>query len=142
MRTETVGYGLPRLIYDSKKEGMTMDNKTREYVASQAEALLKTHACKEAKQACESWLKKQGSQDEKEASIGLLKELKEDIVPIDGLLEFAHSDRAEAIFGHDGHTKFIAHCEDLKKSGALYCDCLACKAALNIVSKEKDILSD
>jgi hypothetical protein len=103
-----------------------MIEKTNELIAAPS-------VCPEAKAAGESWLKEVGGDNEKEATQAYLAELKEDITPIDGLLAFAKSDYAKEEFGEEGAKKFLAHAEDLKAKGALYCDCPACKAALAIV---------
>lgn len=119
-----------------------MDKETRAYVEKEARALLKVpFACSGAKLACRSWLEVEGSKKEKEALVALIKELKEDIVPIDGLLAFANSSTARKEFGEEGSRKFLAHAEKLKAEGATHCDCQACEAAASIVAKEKEILA-
>ena len=89
--------------------------------------------CAEAKKAAQNWIKEIGGDNEKEATKAYLAELKEDITPIGGLVSFAESDYAKKEFGEEGAKAFLAHVKALKASGAFYCDCPACKAALAIV---------
>jgi hypothetical protein len=103
-----------------------MIEKTNELIAAPS-------VCPEAKAAAETWLKEVGEDNEKEATQAYLTELKEDITPIGELVAFAKSDCAKEEFGEEGAKNFLAHAEELKASGALYCDCPACKAALAIV---------
>lgn len=118
-----------------------MAKHTRDYVEKEAKTLLNvSYACPEAKEICRKWLKEEGGKNEKEASIALIKELKEDIEPIDDLLAFAHSDNCVKSLGEKEAKEILAHTEELKAKGANYCDCPACTAAKNIIEKEKDIL--
>ena len=84
-------------------------------------------ACAEVKAAAESWLAAIGTDAEAEETAKFIAELKEDIVPIDGLVAFAESEAAAKIFG-DKAAGFAAHARELKASGAEFCDCAACAA--------------
>ena len=61
-------------------------------------------------------------------------------MPIDGLVAFAHSERAVEIFGAEGAKNFAAHADTLKASGAKYCDCPACSPAAEVLDNKKFIL--
>ncbi len=118
-----------------------MDKETREFVEMKTKELINNPiTCKEAKDMAEYWLKKENTKDEKKASKAYLKELEEDILPIEGLVDFSNSDYCLKAFGEKKAEEFKAHAKSLKESGAKYCDCPACKAALAIVNKKEDIL--
>ena len=107
-----------------------METEILERLTSGAEELLAApSACPEAKKAAETFLQSAKTEADCDA---LIAEVKADIMPIDGLLAFAKSDAAKDIFG-DGAAKFLAHAEELKGSGALYCDCPACRACAKIL---------
>lgn len=85
-------------------------------------------ACKEVKEAAQNYLDAAGT--EKEA----------DIMPIDGLISFAGSDMGAQVFGADDAKKILAHAEEIKASGAKYCDCPACAACEALLNKKAEIL--
>lgn len=118
-----------------------MNNEVLEYVKKQTNDLIAApSACKEVKEAAEKWLNAIGAENERAETLSYIKELEEDIEPIDGLLEFASSPVAEKVFGKEGAVKFLEHAKELKASGAKYCDCPACKACENILSKKEELL--
>lgn len=92
------------------------------------------------KAAGQSWLDALGTDAEKVAAQKLIDELEEDITDIDHLVAFAHSEHAAQIFGADGAKKFAAHADELKASGAKFCDCGACKPGLEILKNKALIL--
>ncbi len=97
--------------------------------------------CAELKQAVQAYLDALGTVEEKSAANNLLAEIEEDITPIDGLVEFAHSQHAVEIFGADGAKKFAAHADELKASGAKYCDCGACAPGVEILQNKNILLN-
>lgn len=97
--------------------------------------------CAELKQAVQAYLDALGTADEKSAANNLLAEIEEDITPIDSLVEFAHSQHAVEIFGADGAKKFAAHADELKASGAKYCDCGACAPGVEILQNKNILLN-
>jgi predicted peroxiredoxin len=117
-----------------------MTKETRSYIEKECKELLKIdYACEEAKEVATKWLKVMGTPKEDEVAHELIKELKEDVESIEDLNHFAESKKCEEVFGLEQANKFRKHAHDLKKSGAKYCDCEACSAALNIINKEKDL---
>lgn len=113
-----------------------MDKNTLDYVIEQTHALIAAPTCcKEAREAAEKWLKAVGTPDEKAETERFVKELKEDIEGIDDLLKFTSSPLAVQIFGEEKAKGLLYHAEELKKSGAKYCDCPACTACANILDK-------
>ena len=78
---------------------------------------------------------------EQQATLRYLAQIEEDIMPVDGLIEFAESDRCAKIFG-DKQDEEIAHAYSLKSQGAKYCDCPACTAALTILERKNEIIKN
>ena len=97
--------------------------------------------CAELKTKVAAYVDALGTADEKLAAQNLIAEIKEDITPIDGLVAFAHSEMAAQIFGAEGAKKFAAHADELKASGAKYCDCGACAPALEILNNKEILLA-
>lgn len=95
--------------------------------------------CAELKQATQAYFDAIGTADEKIAAQNLIAEIEADITTVDNLVPFAHSELAVQIFGVDGQKKFAAHADELKASGAKYCDCGACAPAVEILAS-KDVL--
>ena len=75
-----------------------------------------------------------------DAATAYVKELEADIMPIDGLISFAGSDLGAQVFGADDAKKILAHAEEIKASGAKYCDCPACAACEALLNKKAEIL--
>ena len=116
----------PTLNY---KEVIEMKKEVLDYVINETNALINAGStCKEAKEAAEKWLKAVGTPDEAAETERYIKELEEDIEGIDDLVAFASSPLAVQIFGEEKAKAFLAHAEELKASGAKYCDCPACTA--------------
>ena len=116
-----------------------MDKQTlNEKIKQMAEAY---SCCPELKAAVQAYFDALGTPDEKSAAQNLLAELEEDITPIDNLVTFAHSQHAVDIFGVEAQKKFAAHADELKTSGAKYCDCPACTRALEILENKAVLLA-
>jgi hypothetical protein len=110
----------------------TLIEKLKTMAASQS-------CCAELKAAVQTYLDALGTADEKVAAQNLIAEIEEDITTVDDLVPFAHSETAVQIFGAEGAKKFAAHADELKASGAKYCDCGACAPAVEILAN-KDVL--
>ena len=95
--------------------------------------------CPELVAATQNYLSAVGTAKEKSAAQKLIAEIEADITPIDKLVAFAHSERAKEIFG-EGQKNFAAHADELKASGAKYCDCGACAPALEILNNKEILL--
>ena len=109
------------------------------YVIEKVKELIAAPSCcAEAKAAAQPWLDALGTEHEAEESAKLIKELEEDIEPIDALVSFAESDVAEKVFG-DGVAAFRTHAKELKESGAKYCDCPACAACAAILEHKAEL---
>ena len=91
--------------------------------------------CQELKDCAKTWIDSIGTDKEQSAAKEFVESLEENIRPIDSLVEFAHSDIAKQIFG-EGYEGFVKHSDELKKSGAKYCDCQACTISQELLSKK------
>lgn len=96
--------------------------------------------CAGLKQEVQNYLAAVGTADEKSAAQSLIAEIEQDITTVDNLVIFAHSDHAKEIFGAEGQKKFAAHADELKASGAKYCDCGACAPAVEILANKEILL--
>ena len=92
------------------------------------------------KEAAQNYLDAAGTEKEADAATAYVKELEADIMPIDGLISFAGSDMGAQVFGADDAKKILAHAEEIKASGAKYCDCPACAACEALLNKKAEIL--
>lgn len=88
--------------------------------------------CADLKEAGQAWLDAVGTDKEAAATRNLLAEIEEDITPIDGLIAFASSETGIQVFGEQRAADMLAHAKEIKANGALYCDCPACAAALEV----------
>lgn len=88
--------------------------------------------CAELKEVGQAWLDAVGTDKEADATKNLLAEIEEDVIPIDGLIAFVGSDMGTQIFGAERAASMLAHAKEIKANGALYCDCPACTAALEV----------
>lgn len=95
--------------------------------------------CPELTAAIQNYFAALGTAKEKSAAQNLIAEIEEDITDVDSLVAFAHSERAKEIFG-EGQKGFAAHADQLKASGAKYCDCGACAPALEILNNKAILL--
>lgn len=113
---------------------MTQD--VKDYISEKVKELIEAPSCcAEAKEAGKNWLEAVGTDKEEAAAKALAAELQEDIMPIDGLIAFAGSEAGAKVFGEDMAKNVLAHAEELKASGAKYCDCAACAACEAILEK-------
>ena len=95
--------------------------------------------CSGLKVAGQNWLDAVETDGEKDAAQKLIAELEGDITDIDSLVAFAHSETAAKMFG-EGAKDFAAHADELKASGAKFCDCGACAPGLEILKNKALIL--
>ena len=82
--------------------------------------------CAELKEAAKEWLDAVGTNDEDRQTERYLRELKEDIMPIDQLIAFASSEDGKKYFGEEKAAEIVGHSNTIKQQGAAYCDCPAC----------------
>ena len=112
----------------------------KSYVTEQVKALLAAPSCcQEAKDAGQNWLDAVGTEKEKEAVAKLVAELEQDVIPIEGLVAFAGSEKAAEVFGLEKAQAILAHAKEVQAAGGKYCDCPACQAALAILEKKAEL---
>ena len=115
---------------------------TKEDLIAEAKKMIAAPSCNpDLKATGQAWLYEIGKDGEGVAAENLIAEVKEGITPIDKLVEFAHSPHAAEFFGEDGAKNFATHADELKASGAKYCDCGACVPALKILENKELILN-
>ena len=56
------------------------------------------------------------------------------------MIAFAGSEAGAQVFGEEKAKSVLAHAQDIKASGAMYCDCPACAACEAILEKKDEIL--
>lgn len=118
-----------------------MDQELRRYMEKQTKKLMEAPlCCPEAKEAAQAWLDAEGTDREADVLQKYIIELKEDITPIDGLITFAGSPAGAGFFGKKEAQEMLSHAKEIKKAGALYCDCEACAASAAILSKKSALL--
>ena len=115
-------------------------NAVRGRLAELTEKLIASNANAALKEAAQKWL---DTMNDRAANDQPAKDyiaaLEQGVATIDELTAFVNSDKAKEIFG-DKLGEMQAHAAELKASGAKYCDCEACKLALEIL-KDKDYLA-
>ena len=118
-----------------------MEKALLDFVTAKTNDLLAApSACQEVKAAATAWLAAVGTEKEAEETAKYIAELETDIMPIDGLIAFGQTELALQIFGAEGVKKLHAHAQELKDSGAKYCDCPACAACKAILDRKAEML--
>ena len=111
---------------------MTKEN----LIATAKDLIAAPSCCTSLKVKAQEWI---DNPNDKVIAKEFIDELEGDITNIDSLVAFANSPVPAKIFGEEGAKKFAAHANELKASGAKYCDCAACTAGLKIL-ESKDII--
>ena len=118
-----------------------MEKALLDFVTAKTNDLLAApSACQEVKAAATAWLAAVGTEKEAEETAKYIAELETDIMPIDDLIAFGQTELALSIFGAEGVKALQAHAQELKASGAKYCDCPACAACKAILDKKAEML--
>ena len=118
-----------------------MDKKVLNYVTEKTHSLINSGmVCKEAKEEAKKWLAALGTENEKKETVAYIKELEEDILPIDKLLEFLNSPLGEQIIGKDHVKDSLSHAIERKNDGEKFCDCPACTACAEILTYKENML--
>lgn len=111
------------------------------YIENETRCLMEApSACREAKAAAQAWLDAVGTDKEAEALKKYVKELEEDIMPVEGLIDFFSSEDGIRFFGQKTADQILTHAREIQKAGMKYCDCPACAAAEAIVSRKEELL--
>lgn len=118
-----------------------MEKALLDFVTAKTNDLLAApSASQEVKAAATAWLAAVGTEKEAEETAKYIAELETDIMPIDGLIAFGQTELALSIFGAEGVKGLQAHAQELKDSGAKYCDCPACAACKAILDRKAEML--
>lgn len=118
-----------------------MNKQLLDFIIKKTHELINAPSCShEAKTAAQSWLNSIDTDRQAAETATYIAELEADIMPIDGLIAFAKSPIGLQVFGEDMSKKVLSHAQEIKAQGAIYCDCPACKAAYDIISKKTEIL--
>ena len=124
----------------SKEESVKMSGNKEFFIQKAKELMESFSCCAEAKEAAQNWLDAVGTPKEEEAAKQLIAELEADIMPLDNLIAFASSEMGAKVFGAEKTKEVAAHGRELKETGAKYCDCPACAAAEQILSRKEELL--
>ncbi len=132
------------LFEDNAEHGLGLylgQKKIRDDLKAKAEQLISLPGCcAELKDAARNWLDTYDSTDANQAAAkAFIRELEEDILPVDDCISFFRTDKAKELFG-DKTGDMLAHMEQIKSEGAVHCDCPACSLAAEILEK-KDYLN-
>ncbi|MEY8317307.1 pyruvate:ferredoxin (flavodoxin) oxidoreductase [Oscillospiraceae bacterium 50-58] len=132
------------LFEDNAEHGLGMylgQKAIRTRLAEKTRALIEVpHAYQPLKDAAQKWLDTmEDGQANAEATKEYVKLLEESIMPVDACIAFISSPEADKVFG-DKKGAMLAHAQELKASGAKFCDCDACKLVKEILD-EKDYLA-
>ena len=132
------------LFEDNAEHGLGLylgQKKIRDDLKTKAEQLISLPGCcAELKDAARNWLDTYDSTDANQAAAkAFIRELEEDILPVDDCISFFRTDKAKELFG-DKTGDMLAHMEQIKSEGAVHCDCPACSLAAEILEK-KDYLN-
>ena len=132
------------LFEDNAEHGLGLylgQKKIRDDLKAKVEQLIALPGCcAELKAAAQNWLDTYGDTNANQAaSAAFIKELEEDILPVDDCIAFLGSDHAKQLFG-DKAEGMLAHMKQIKAEGAVHCDCPACSLASEILEK-KDFLN-
>ena len=132
------------LFEDNAEHGLGLylgQKKIRDDLKCKVEQLIAlSGCCAELKAAAQNWLDTYGDTNANQAAAAaFIKELEEDILPVDDCIEFLGSDHAKQLFG-DKAEGMLAHMKQIKAEGAVHCDCPACSLASEILEK-KDFLN-
>ena len=132
------------LFEDNAEHGLGMylgQKAIRERLKAKTEALIAVpHTYQPLKDAAQKWLDTmEDGKANAEATKEYVKLLEESIMPVDACIAFISSPEADKVFG-DKKGAMLAHAQELKASGAKFCDCDACKLVADILA-EKDYLA-
>ena len=118
-----------------------MDAKLKEMIVEKTKELIEAPTCSaETKEEAMRWLDSVDTDSEKSETESYIKELEEDIMPIDQLIAFAGSDAGKDYFGAEEAAGIEAHGKEIKEAGGRYCDCPACLKVKEILDHKDEML--
>lgn len=118
-----------------------MEKDVLDFVTAKTHDLINAFSCSaEAKKAAQDWLAAVGTDKEKQQTEKYIAELEADIMPIDGVINFASSEAGVKVFGAEKAKALAAHGREIKAQGAKFCDCPACTAVAAILTKKDEMV--
>ena len=128
------------LFEDNAEHGLGMfvgQDKIREDLATATRQLLAGHCTDAIREAGQKWLDTMNdSAANGEAAKAYVAALEQGVATIDEAIAFMESDRAREMLG-DKQAEMVAAQKARKAAGEKFCDCPACSAALDILSKKE-----
>ncbi len=119
-----------------------MTSELQAFIQEQADILIDaSSACPEAVAAANSVKAALGTEKEKDAVAAFIAEMKADISPIEGTIEFAKSHEAKEIMGVEGARNLLNALIEEQENGGKYCTCDACRAAAAVIEREAELLA-
>lgn len=114
-----------------------MEKELLDYTASKVEELLAApSASAQTRESAQTWKDAIAAGNDADAATAtLLDAISAHQTPIDDLIAFVSSDRAKGIFGEKGAAEMLAHAQERKAAGAMFCDCAACKPCHELLHK-------
>ena len=118
-----------------------MEKSVLDFVTEKTHALIDAPTCSsETKAAAKAWLDAVGTDREAEETQAYIKELEEDIMPVDQLIAFAGSKQCSQYFGEEKAARIAAHGKEIQAAGRKYCDCPACAIVEEILEKKDQMI--
>ena len=118
-----------------------MDAKVKDIIVAKTKELMEAPTCSaETREAACRWLESAGTSSEKSETENYIRELEEDIMPVDQLIAFAGFEAGKKYFGPDTAAGIEAHGREIKASGGKYCDCPACLKVSEILEYKDELL--
>lgn len=118
-----------------------MEKSVLDFVTEKTHALIDAPTCSsETKAAAKAWLDAVGTDREAEETQAYIKELEEDIMPVDQLIAFAGSKQGSQYFGEEKAAQIAAHGKEIQATGRKYCDCPACAIVEEILEKKDQMI--
>ena len=96
--------------------------------------------CPELKVVAESWLNSIGTDREKEAAEVYIRELEEDVTPIENLIGLLNSEMGVKIFGAEKAKQMLKKAHDSQDLGMPWCICASCNAGGAILDNKEKFL--
>lgn len=110
-------------------------------IIDKTKALLNLHCYDGLKVAANEWLEAIGTEKEKKASEKYVTVLEDSIVDIDSVINLFSSNMGIEKFGAEKASQIASHAEEIKANGAVWCDCPACTAAMEVLKYKEDLLA-
>lgn len=109
----------------------------------QAKNLINAPTCyPPLKEIAEKWLESIDTPEEYDVACKFVFRLKNDICPVNDLIEYVTSDETKERIGEEAAKTLAEHAADIKFNGGKTCDCSACTAAVEILKYQQQILGE